>query len=204
MNRIKIITILGILILSSFSINGDKYLAPSNLFNLANCKLQIPGPIDIKDLKNYSSSYFYLTNDSLMCFNLDASEQGHTTNSEFVRSELRHESNWYASEKHHLKATSKVISDKNDYKVTVLQIHGITPDNKNAPPLLRIAVNNNNLYCFVKSDNRGKNTDKILLKEDVYNRFIKVEILIDNNIMSILVNGQKNYAKDLHFWKYKN
>ncbi len=193
-----------IMFFCSFSLTGDVYKAPSLRFDLKDFKLQIPGPVDIKELNNYASQYFYLTTDSLMCFSLDASEQGHTANSSFVRSELRHITNWYASEKHHLKATLKVNSDVQVYKVTVLQIHGITIDNKNAPPLLRIAVNNNNLYCFVKTDNRGDNTEKTLLKEDVYNQFITIEIIVENNQLNIKLNGQNKYSKDLHFWEYKN
>ena len=193
-----------IILFCSFSLTGDVYKAPSLHFDLTGLKLQVPGPVDIKELNNYASRYFYLTTDSLMCFTLDASEQGHTANSDYVRSELRHITNWSASEKHYLKATLKVNSDLHDYKVTVLQIHGITEDNKNAPPLLRIAVNNNNLYCFVKTDNSGDHTEKTLLKEDVYNRFVTIEIIVENNQMNIKVNGQKTYSKDLHFWEYKN
>ena len=200
----KLILPFYIILFCSFVLTGDIYKAPSLQFNLTGLKLQIPGPLEVKELNNYASKYFYLTTDSLMCFSLDASEQGYTANAKFVRSELRHIPNWYASEKHHLKATLKVNTDVHDYKLTVLQIHGITEDNKNAPPLLRIAVNNNNLYCFVKTDNSGDNTEKTLLKEAVYNQFVTIEIIVENNQMNINVNGQNTYSKDLHFWEYKN
>lgn len=203
--KIRSITlIISLALLSSFCLKSDQYKAPSIHFDLKDMKLQIPGPKDIKELNNYASNYFYLTKDSLMCFSLDASEQGHTANSHFVRSELRHAPNWFASEKHHLKATVKVKSEMQDYKVTVLQIHGITDKDENAPPLLRVAVNNNTLYAFTKPDNSGDITDKTLLKDNVFNKFFTVEIIVDNNVMYILVNGEKMLTKDLHFWIYKN
>jgi len=35
-------------------------------------------------------------------------------------------------------------------KVTVLQIHGITDQGDNAPPLLRVAVDNGDVYAHIK------------------------------------------------------
>ena len=43
---------------------------PSTVFDLQQWKLQIPGPKEIKDLKNYSSEYFYLNKAKEMCFHL--------------------------------------------------------------------------------------------------------------------------------------
>ena len=87
-----------------------------------------------------------------MCFALDAAEQGTTPNTHCVRSELRHNADWTVAGTHTLVGEVRVVSNLEPDKLTVLQIHGITPDGDNAPPLLRIAVDDGNLYAAVKAD----------------------------------------------------
>ena len=70
------------------------YIAPSTKFNLTAWKLQIPGPVEIKDLKGYASPYFYLTQEGFMHLHLDATEKGTTPNATHVRDELRNLPNW--------------------------------------------------------------------------------------------------------------
>ena len=59
---------------------------PSNAFDLRPWKLQVPGPLEIKQLAGYSSPYFFLNKNREMVFHLDAAEKGTTTNAHYVRS----------------------------------------------------------------------------------------------------------------------
>lgn len=179
-------------------------LPPSHIFNLLNWKLQIPGPIEIKTLKNYTSSYFYLNSDSSICFDLNAAEKGHTKNSEFVRSELRHLLNWGIEEDHHLSATIKISCNLNEYQVTVVQIHGITALGENAPPLLRIAMVNEDLYAFLKTDSAGNNTERTLLRSGVKNDYFKLDIKNKGRILKIYIDGKECLNKRLDYWKFNN
>src|SRR5713226_6937944 len=74
------------------AIAGDH--APATVFDLQQWKLQIPGPKEIKTLKNYSSTYFRLNAEKEMCLHLDTAEKGTTPNTHYVRSELRHLPEW--------------------------------------------------------------------------------------------------------------
>jgi hypothetical protein len=177
---------------------------PSEYYDLANWKLQIPGPREIKNLTDYSSGYFYLAADTAICFELNAAEKGATKNSHYVRSELRHVINWAASSKHFLSATIKVSADLPSYQVTVMQIHGITKENENAPPLLRIAVVNNDLYAYLKSDSTGTKTEKHLLLSNVSSQYFSAVIKIENAVLSIVINGKEYLRKELGYWKYMN
>lgn len=183
---------------------GANFRTPAAEFALSVWKLQIPGPLEVFDLKNYASNFFYLNADNQMCFWVDCTATGHTKNSEYVRSELRHVANWDINSDHTMSATLKVISHADPSKVTVLQIHGITAGGGNAPPLLRIALNDGNLYAFIKTDNSGNRTDRILLvpaiNEDVFTCTVKVE---DKNLI-ISVNGVEKVNRSLDFWEYKN
>src|SRR5580700_5642377 len=78
--------------------------APSTVFDLHEWKLQVPGPKEIKDLRNYSSDYFHLAANKEMCFHLDAAEKGTTPNTHFVRSELRHLPDWGVGDAHTMSA----------------------------------------------------------------------------------------------------
>ncbi len=176
----------------------------SKYFILQNWKLQVPGPTEIKDLINYSSSYFYLDADTSICLQLDASEKGHTRNSEFVRCELRHLSNWGIGENHWLSALIKLNSDISEYQVTVMQIHGITVLQENAPPLLRIALVNGDLYAFLKSDSAGNRTEKILLKTSVSNSWFHVSIQNEGRYLDISVDNRPCLHRNIDYWKFKN
>ncbi len=120
---------------------------PSQVFDLHGWKLQVPGPIEVKDLRAYSSGYFFLNSSREMCFALDAAEKGTTPNTKYVRSELRHIPNWTVDGTHTLTGEVRVVSHLQPDKLTVLQIHGITAEGDNAPPLLRIAINHGDLYA---------------------------------------------------------
>lgn len=177
---------------------------PAKAFDLSEWKLQIPGPKEFKDLKNYASDYFYLNADREMCFRLDASEQGHTKNTKYVRSELRHNLNWKATEKHSLTGEFRVESQLTPDKVTLLQIHGITDAGDNAPPLLRIAVNKGNLYAMLKTSATGESTESNLLKRGVGSSWVKVGINVAANQLSITVDGEEKLHRDISYWKFSN
>ena len=178
--------------------------APSSAYDLKDWKITLPGPVEIRNLKDYSSKYFALTPAGEMAFHLDASEKGPTANTHFVRSELRHLPNWKATESHALSATVHVSSRLEPDKVTVLQIHGITEDKQNAPPLLRIAVDGGDLNAHIKSDPDGEHTDKILLIKGLGAKSANVEILVEGGQLRIKANGVEKVRRSLAFWPFWN
>jgi len=186
---------------SAFS--GDT-LPPGQAFDLHAWKLQVPGPLEVKDLRNYSSGYFFLNDNKEMVFSLDAAEKGTTPNTHYVRSELRHLPNWTVEENHVLTGEVRVVSHLQPDKLTVLQIHGITPAGDNAPPLLRIAVNHGSLYAAVKLENSDDKTDMVLLKKDLKGDYAKVSIVVKGGQLRIAVDGQEKLVRDLSYWKFAN
>jgi hypothetical protein len=178
--------------------------APSSPIDLSVWKLQIPGPKEIKDLKNYSSDHFERTLQGWIIFHLDCAEKGHTPNTHYVRSELRHLPNWDTNSIHILSGIINVDSTANPDKVTVLQIHGITDAGDNAPPLLRIAVDNGDIYAHIKRDNSGDTTDHIKMLPSIGKKDFECTVKIENKHMIISVNGVEKVNKDLSFWKYPN
>lgn len=178
--------------------------APSSAYDLKDWKLQIPGPREVRNLTNYSSDYLHLGGNGEMVFRLDAAEKGTTPNAHFVRSELRHLQNWDTAGTHTLSADVRVSSRLHPDKVTVLQIHGITRDGKDAPPLLRIAVNDGDLVAMVKTTGDGDRNDTIILKKGLGSDFEKLEVTVSSGQLQIRVNDQKKLDRSLAFWKFRN
>ena len=181
--------------------------APSTAFDLSEWKITLPGPKEIKDLEGYSSDYFYLNAEKEMCFQLDASEQGTTPHAKYVRSELRHLPNWRADESHALSAEVRAASSLDPDKVTVVQIHGITEDKKDAPPLLRIALQDGDLWALLKTTSRNeKNSpeEKILLRGALGGSFVKIDVRVEGGELSIAVDGEEKVRRNLGFWKFLN
>lgn len=177
---------------------------PSSVFDLKDWKLTLPGPMEIKNLQDYSSKYFDLNAAGEMCFHLDASEKGTTPNTHFVRAELRHKPNWKATEHHTISAEFRVSSHLDPDKVTVVQIHGITHDNKDAPPLLRVAVDDGDLEAHIKTDLLGEKTDKILLIKNLGTNYATVDVTMDGGQLQIAANGSEKVRRDIPFWSYLN
>ena len=183
---------------------GDSTEVPSKYFDFKGWKLQIPGPLDVKELNNYTNSHFFLASDTTLCFNLNAAEQGHTENTHYVRSELRHELNWATDTKHEILARVKVTTNQTNYQVTVVQIHGITLDNQNAPPLLRIAMFNGDVYAYLKSDVSGVKTEKILLASDIKEKYFDVKVKMEDSHLRVSINGRESLHKQLYYWNFNN
>lgn len=183
-----------------------RWNAPDTRFDLREWKLQIPGPKEVKNLGGYASKYFYLNWAGQMCFWVNCAESGHTANSDYVRSELRHLANWYVNDAapKQLSATVSVNSNANPNKVTVLQIHGITDDGDNAPPLLRVALNHGSLYAWIKTDNSGRNTDSIVLNSDLGAKQFSCAIAVRKQRLIISTNGIEKVNRDISFWQYAN
>lgn len=181
--------------------------APSAAFDLRDWKITLPGPKEIKDLEGYSSDYFYLTGQKEMCFHLDASEKGPTPTAKYVRAELRHLPNWPVEESHFLLAEVRATSSPKPDKVTVLQIHGTTADKKDAPPLLRIALQGGDLFAIIKTTARNeKNSpeEKLLLCGGLGEAFVRLDVGVEHGQLSIAVNGEEKVRRDLGFWKFLN
>jgi hypothetical protein len=181
--------------------------APSTAFDLRDWKITLPGPKEIKDLEGYRSDYFYLNAEKEMCFHLDASEKGTTPNAKYVRSELRHLPNWRADESRALSAEVRAASSLDPDKVTIVQIHGITEDKKDAPPLLRIALQDGDLWALLKTTSRNeKNSpeEKILLRGGLGGSFVKIDVRVEGGELSISVDGEEKVRRNLGFWKFLN
>lgn len=178
--------------------------APATSFDLKRWKLQIPGPKEIKSLQGYSSDYFHLNAEKEMVFHLDAAEKGATTNAHYVRSELRHMLDWHTAEMHTLSGEFRVESRLSPDKVTALQIHGITENGGDAPPLLRIAVNNGDLVATIKTDNGGDKTESVPLRKGLGSGWTKVDISVKSRQLKITVDGTVKVTRSLAFWKYPN
>ena len=210
--------LLPLLLISSFWGTGDlvaatvappatqSSLPPGQAFDLQGWKLQIPGPLEVKDqaLRRYSSGYFFLNAEREMCFSLDAAEKGTTPNTKYVRSELRHLQDWTVEGVHTLSGEVRVVSSLKPSKVTVLQIHGITPEGDNAPPLLRVALNDGDLYAVMKTDAAGSKTESSLLKRKVGAGYVSVTVHVDHGILSVAVDGEKKVSRDVSAWKFAN
>jgi hypothetical protein len=177
---------------------------PSQAFDLHAWKLQIPGPLEVKALRNYSSAYFDLSPEKEMCFHLDASEKGATRDAHYVRSELRHLLNWNTGESHSMSAEVRAVSHLTPDKITVLQIHGINPDGSDAPPLLRIAVNKGDLVAMLKTDSSGSEGESVPLVKGLGSDYAKVEVSVKSKELKISVNGVQKVMRNLGFWKYMN
>jgi hypothetical protein len=177
---------------------------PRDAFDLHDWKLQVPGPLEVKNLHDYSSGYFFLNSNREMAFALDAAEKGTTPNTKFVRSELRHLPNWTVDSNHTLTGEVRVVSHLEPDKLTVLQIHGITAEGDNAPPLLRIAVNHGDLFAELKADATGAKTESILLKKGLKNDYAKVAITVKGGQLSVDVDGEQKVSRDLSYWKFSN
>ena len=181
--------------------------APSAAFDLREWKITLPGPKEIKDLEGYSSDYFYLNAEQEMCFQLDASEKGTTPNAKYVRSELRHLPNWRADESRALSAEVRAVSSLDPDKATVMQIHGITEDKKDAPPLLRIALQDGDLWALLKTTSRNEKNapeEKILLRGELGESFVKIDVRVEGGDLSIAVDGEEKVRRNLGFWKFLN
>jgi hypothetical protein len=178
--------------------------APSAVFDLHDWKLQIPGPQDVRALNNYSSGYFDLNKDQEMCFHLNAAEKGATPGAKYVRSELRHLPNWKVNEPHALSAELRVISDLKPDKLTVLQIHGITEKGADAPPLLRIAKNYEDLVAVVQTGNGRRDNDTVVLKKHLGTELVKIDVVVKAAQLRISVDGEEKVSRSLTFWKYPN
>ncbi|MFT4171652.1 MAG: polysaccharide lyase family 7 protein [Rhodocyclaceae bacterium] len=174
---------------------------PGQNFDLSHWKLQLPDAdtteIPASTLSaGYTSQYFYTDTDGAMTF--WAPTTGATTqNSHYPRSELREmldpsssKVNWGWQGTHIMKLTGKVVKLPSTGKVIVAQIHAIEEDGTNAPPLVKIVFNTNQLDGQVKSDSSGSGSD-------VHNYFTNiavgdrydVEIRVTNGVAFITVNG---------------
>jgi Alginate lyase len=179
-------------------------MAPSSAFELRDWKPQIPGPREVRNLAGHASDYFYLDGNRAMVFHLNAAEAGTTANAHLVRSELRHLPNWDNAGNHTLSAEVRVESRQRPDKVTVVQVHSITRDGKNAPPLLRIAVNNGDLVAIVKTTSEGDRNDTVMLIKGLASDYAKLEVTVDSGRLQVRVNDEKKLERSLGFWKFNN
>ena len=189
--------------LISFSFMQDRR-APSSKFNLDNWKLQLPGPVEIKELKDYSDRHFYLTDENYMHFHLDAAEKGPTPNAVHVRAELRNLEKWKIDEDHSLSATMRVGCDSGNFRVTILQIKCQAPNEESAPPFLRIAAEGKNLYAFLKEDAHTNKGTKFLLKTGITNRFFQIDLRIRDKKLLVFADGVEVLRKEVGYWKLDN
>lgn len=210
MHKIKRILIF---ILFLISIGNDSILAgssdgnlvePSKKFELNGWKLQIPGPKEIFNLDNYATEYFYLNKDSEMVFWLNSAEKGATKNTKFVRSELRHLSNWSIHGYYKISGILRVESKLEPDKVTVMKIHGFTKPGEYAPTLIRIALNDKDLFAYINKSNTPKDTMRVLLAPKIDRQLFKCIIEVNRGYLTIKVNDKEKFTHDVSYWNYKS
>ncbi len=162
-----------------------------------------------KSLRGFSSKYFSLFTDKngneWIHFFLDASEPGHSKNTKYARSELRHTENWTLSKKRRLSYTFKAFAAKENSSYTVGQIH-ILPDDsvlKNEKsPLLRVEIVKNQLRAKIKDYKTGK-YETFLLGPYKNGDEKTVSIETDEKNISVYIDGEKFFTKEV-FCPLKN
>lgn len=205
--RIFILVLFSILIGNGFIFVGNSdgdFVEPSKKFELNGWKLQIPGPKDIFNLDNYATEYFYLNKDSEMVFWLNSAEKGATKNTKFIRSELRHLSNWSIDGHYKIRGILRVESKLEPDKVTVMKIHGFTKPGAYAPTLVRIALNDKDLFAYLNKSNTPKDTMCILLASKIDRHLFKCLIEVNKGYLTIQINDKEKLAHDVSYWKYKS
>jgi hypothetical protein len=103
-----------------------------------------------------------------------------------------------------LSGTMQLFSHADPSKVTVLQIHGITESGGDAPPLLRIAVNNGNVYAFIKTDSTGDTTKSVLLLAGIDSSWFSCTVRMQNSHILISINDTQKLDENVSYWKYPN
>lgn len=191
----KIVFIFVLILVQVFS---KDYKAPSESFSLESWKFESPTGANIKELSGFSSKYFYLTEDNLMCFDIDSNN----TSTKSLNNEIRHLSNWYINSNHYLEASMKVTASPKLYKLVVAQVYGMNESNIDIAPLLRIMIENGNLYAHIKKNKQ--NNEIVLLKENVVDNFFTIKIETENKNLSIKIDGEKVLNRSVEFWDYKN
>lgn len=191
----KIVFLFVLMIVQLFS---KEYKAPSEKYSLGAWKFESPTGTNIKELNGFSSKYFYLTDDNLMCFDIDSNN----TSTKSLNNEIRHLSNWTVNSNHYLEATMKVTASPKLYKLVVAQIYGINENNVDVAPLLRIMVENGNLYAHIKKN--SQNNDVVLLKENITDNFFTMKLKVENKKIIVSIDGKEVVNRDVGFWNYKN
>jgi hypothetical protein len=177
----------------------------SPAFDFTDWVLQLPGPIEIKALDGYKSQFFQLDAQGRLQFWIDAGLSGSTAHSNYVRAELRHRANWSVrGGRRSLAARLSIAANLSPSQVTVLQIHGVTADGDNAPPLARIALVDGTPTAWVKTDAAGEHTERIALGPPPGERAFDCRIAIDDGVLSVAYDGAPPIQRDLRFWPYDN
>lgn len=177
--------------------------APGTRYTVAGWKLQIPGPRDVLALNGYRSQYFYLNPQQEMCFWVNCAERGTTANSNYVRSEMRHLAQWpvHAATLHQLSATLRVESKATPDTVTVMQVHSVSPQGENAPPLLRVYVKGTVLFAALKQDQKGADTTHTIIGIAPAGVMVPIAIMVQAGRLTIQIDGRERLAHDVGFWQ---
>ena len=191
----KIVLVFALMIVQVFS---KEYKAPSDSYSLGAWKFESPTGANIKDLNGFSSKYFYLSDENLLCFDIDTNN----TSTKSLNNELRNLNNWYVNSTHQLSVTMKAIASPKSYKLVVAQIYGIDDSNVDVASLMKLVIEDGNLYAYIKKNNQSN--DIILLKENVINKFFSFDINIDNKNLSIQIDGEEMVSRNVGFWNYRN
>jgi hypothetical protein len=182
-----------------------EYVAPSTRFSLDGWKLQIPGPRDIRALGGYGSRYFSRDASKHMRFWVDCAEPGATANSKYVRSELRHLSEWRVTDagERALSGTLTINSHARPDIVTFMQIHGVTPLGASAPPLLRLYRRERAIFAALKRNSAGADTEHIRLADVLQDAVIDCAIAVRDARLTVTLNGASAPAltRDIDYWR---
>ncbi|WP_407424938.1 polysaccharide lyase family 7 protein [Treponema sp.] len=196
----------------TFASYQTEFSSPSHLITVSEWKFQFPGGSKMaeeKQLSGFSSKYYSVFKDEggteWIHFALDAGDKGHSKNTKYVRSELRHLENWDMKGFHRMSYTFKAFSDDKSAKFTVGQIHCV-PDEKimsgEHSPLLRIAVADGKIRAWIKNYSDGSYKSPVLGAYS-YGEEKSVGIETTENILAIYMDGRKVFQEEV-FCPFKN
>src|SRR5436189_203089 len=82
-------------------------------------------------------------------------------------------------------------------------IDGITEDGKDAPPLLRVAVESGDLVAVIKTTGKqhgeGDATEHVPLLKGLGTDAVKVEVRVEEGKLKISANGEEKVSRNLSF-----
>ena len=192
--------------------NQAAWRTPSHLISEKEWKLQFPGGTKMAEQKllgGYASRYYSLYCDEdgteWIHFALDGADSGHSKNTRYVRSELRHVENWNLLNRRSMSYTFRANASQAQSSYTVGQIH-ILPDDSVIPgetsPLLRLEIVKNQFRAKIKDYADGHYETIILCGyKDGSEKRVAVETVGEN--LSVFVDGEKKFTRRV-FCPFKN
>jgi len=175
----------------------DPALPPGQNFDLSQFVLQLPvasgtSVLQIKDLANYSSEYFYTEPDGAMSFWCPVTG-AHTPNTHYPRTELREVApggDWSITGTHTLKATFKMIKNPPSGGTIIGQIHGNATDGTGEVLKLEWTTANA-IIASVEKDTAPAQQVNLALGSYALGALITYVIRLENRLLTVTITDAK-------------